>query len=102
MGAPTGLPWSRPLHTDALVRAPRSDLRDLGLADLLDADVCVLSVLSGVPEIGPARDLPLSRFVDEAISELELHRENALLGGRRRTLLALLLGPRPSGPIGDH
>lgn len=57
------------MDRDALMGAPAPDFGDLGLADLVDADVCVLP---GVRDVGTAGDFPLPGLVDQAIANLEL------------------------------
>jgi hypothetical protein len=55
------------------MRAPAPDLGDLRLADLLDADVCVLA---GVRDVGLAGDLPLTGLVDEPVANPERNSTN--------------------------
>src|SRR5437899_12998666 len=63
----------RSLHTDALVRTVRTDHRDLGVVDSPDAHV---SVLTSGGRVRPADDLVLAGLVDDAIAELEVHRQD--------------------------
>src|SRR4029450_202680 len=80
-------------HRDALMLAPDPDLAHIWLADLLDADV---GVLPCIRRVRPTLDLPHSGLVDEPVADLELHRNDLLLGGLPRRLLTLLLKPRAS------
>src|SRR5206468_12126828 len=62
-----------------------------GLADSLDAHARVLATGR---RIRPTDDFPLSRLVDKAIPDLELHRQDAARRWRRRLLLGLRLSLR--------
>jgi len=58
------------------MRAPAPDLRALGLARLTDLPNTDAGVLPGVRRVWPADDLPLAGLIDQAIPELQIHRQD--------------------------
>src|SRR2546425_8381881 len=61
-------------HADALVRAPRPQIGDVGLADPLHANV------RGFPagrRVRPTDDLPVAGLVGESIADPEVHWQDA-------------------------
>src|SRR5713101_6942623 len=77
---------SRP-HADALVSDPRPILHRGGLINSLDASVDTLAACGRVRSAG---DFPLAGFVGEAVSDLEVHREDVV--GEKSDLPPVVLG----------
>src|SRR2546426_476240 len=77
---------SRP-HADALVSDPRPILHRGGLINSPDASVDTLAACGRVRSAG---DLPLAGFVGEAVSDLEVHREDVV--GEKSDLPPVVLG----------
>jgi hypothetical protein len=65
------------LHANPLVRGVRPDHRDLGVVDSSDAHV---GALPGCGRVRATDDLVLAGLVGEAVADLKLHREDAVLG----------------------
>jgi hypothetical protein len=61
------------------MRAPRLDLDDVRLLDQLDALDTYIRVLAGGGRLRSPDDLVLVGLVYEAITDLQLHRQDALL-----------------------
>jgi len=78
---------AHPVPMARLRPIPGPEIGDRGLADSQDANARVLATCR---RIRPADDFPFSRLVDQAIPDLEIHRQDAAYGGR--SSLALLLG----------
>jgi hypothetical protein len=63
---------------------PAPNHRDVGVIDATHAH---MNVLTASRHVGPADHLALAARVHEAVADLQLHRQDALLGGRRLALL---------------
>jgi hypothetical protein len=76
-------------HTDPLMRPPAPELDGVGLGHTSDAHVGRLSVCG---EARPRDHFPQAGNLDEAIADLELHRQESLNVGRLRWFLLLARG----------
>jgi hypothetical protein len=69
----------REFHADALVRAPRSHHRDLGVIDSPHADV---NVFPGVRCIRAANDLVVAGLIGQPVADPQQHGEDTSCASR--------------------